>query len=261
MAPWNAWGSRASGRSGMLTPRSRIDRIRSRATLVAATALVIFARSCTGLKNLARYERNTVSDPTVSAPARISRAPLHSTIAVHNATIRATTGERSDLDAPGAERRLHGRAAGSAESLRLDVLGAEGLYRSHRLESGLEHVHDVALAAPDFMGRPLDRSPEPRHEQQQKGRDRHDDERKVPVEPEHQAEHTDDRQEIDEDAQRRRGHKILDRGDIVRDRAEEHPGLVRVVVVEREAFDVVIQPHAEVVGDPLAHALRVVAVD
>src|SRR6266849_6216193 len=97
MAPWNAWGSRASGRSGMLTPRSRIDRIRSRATLVAATAFVIFARSCTGLKNLARYERNTVSDPTVIAPARINRAPLHSTIAVHDATTRATTGERSDL--------------------------------------------------------------------------------------------------------------------------------------------------------------------
>jgi hypothetical protein len=34
-----------------------------------------------------------------------------------------------------------------------------------------------------------------------------------------------------------------------------------VVVVEREPLEVVVHPHPEVIGDPLPHALRVVAVD
>ena len=166
----------------------------------------------------------------------------------------ATTGDRR-------ESGSHGGAADLAEPRRFDVLCAEGLHRSHRLESCLEHVDDVALTAPHFMRRALDRSPESRNEQQQKRRDGHDDEREVPVEPEHQAEHADDRHEIDEDAQRRRRHKVLDGSDVVRNRAEDQSRLVRVVVVEREAFRVVVQPQAEVIGHPLAHALRVVAVD
>ena len=71
--------------------------MRSSPTAVCATALVIFARSCTGLKNFARYARNTVSEPTVIAPARISDVPRQSTNAVQNDTTTATTGDRSDL--------------------------------------------------------------------------------------------------------------------------------------------------------------------
>jgi hypothetical protein len=39
--------------------------------------------------------------------------------------------------------------------------------------------------------------------------------------------------------QRGRRHEILDGGHVVRDRAEEQPGLVRVEVIEREALGVV----------------------
>ena len=52
--PFNASGSRASGRSGTMAWVSRIACTRSIATAVWARVLLIFARSCTGLKNFER---------------------------------------------------------------------------------------------------------------------------------------------------------------------------------------------------------------
>src|SRR6266478_4645704 len=75
----------------------RIAWIRSAATFACATEFAIFARSRTGLKNLVRYERKTVSTPAVIAPARISAAPRQRTNAVHADAARAVMGARSDL--------------------------------------------------------------------------------------------------------------------------------------------------------------------
>jgi hypothetical protein len=58
---------------------SRIARTRSTPTDVWAIVLVIVARSCTGLKNMARYERNTVRVPTSIASANTSEVPRQST--------------------------------------------------------------------------------------------------------------------------------------------------------------------------------------
>ena len=72
--------------------------MRSSATAAAAIELVIFARSCTGLKNLLRYARNTVSAPTVIASVTISRraSPEHESRA-----------ERHDDSHHGRKQRLH----------------------------------------------------------------------------------------------------------------------------------------------------------
>jgi hypothetical protein len=108
---------------------SRMDWIRSSPTCVCATAFVIFARSWTGLKNLARYARNTVREPTVIVPARASPAPRQRTIAVHNETMMAMIGESSDFT-----RRALSAASAEARSLLaepclLDVLRAKGVAR------------------------------------------------------------------------------------------------------------------------------------
>ncbi len=71
--------------------------MRSSATWVWATALVIFARSSTGLKNRVRYARNTVSDPTVIAPESTLSAPCQRTTAMQAATMTPTDGDRNDL--------------------------------------------------------------------------------------------------------------------------------------------------------------------
>ena len=111
-------------------------------------------------------------------------------------------------------------------------------------ESGLNDGNNVALTPPHFGCRPLHGSPEPGNEEQQKWCDAHDEQREVPIEPEHQTQHPHDRHEIDNDAQRRRRHEILYRGDVVGNRAEELSGLMRVVVLEREPLEVVVHPQA-----------------
>jgi len=87
------------------------------------------------------------------------------------------------------------------------------------------------------------------------------DEREIEVQPEHEAEHADDGQEIDEDAERCLRREGLDGGDVRGDRAQESAGLLRVVVGEGEAVEVVEDAHPEVVGHPLTNALGVVVVD
>jgi hypothetical protein len=75
ISPFTVFGSWPSGFSGSTSSAARIVCTRSTATAACAIELVILARSCTGLKNLERYERKTVSAPIVIAPARISEAP------------------------------------------------------------------------------------------------------------------------------------------------------------------------------------------
>jgi hypothetical protein len=81
----------------MLMSMSRIARTRSTPTAAWAMAPLIFATSCTGLKNFARYERKTVSDPIVIAEADTSEAPRQRTKPVQRDTITVTTGDRSDF--------------------------------------------------------------------------------------------------------------------------------------------------------------------
>jgi len=79
---------------------------------------------------------------------------------------------------------------------------------------------------------------------EQERRDRDGDEREIPVEPEHQGEHSADREQVDEDAERRRGGEGLDRVDVVREGADQRPRRVRVVIGEREMLEVVVEAHA-----------------
>ena len=67
--------------------------------------------------------------------------------------------------------------------------------------------------------------------------------------------------EIDEDAERGRGREALDGLDVGGEGAEDRAGLMGAVVAEGEALQVLIQTHAQIVGDPLADALGVVVVD
>ena len=84
------------------------------------------------------------------------------------------------------------------------------------------------------------------------------DESKIPVEPEHQAYHADNRQQVDSDSQRGRTRKLLNGIDVVGDRAEHRAGLMAVVIAQRELLQMVVRAHAQVMGNPLAHAFRVV---
>ena len=119
--------------------------MRSSPTAVCAIVFVILARSCTGLKNFDRYARNTVSAPTVIAPARISSVPRHSTKPVHSATTIVTTGESSDLMRRALQRGVDRRPARRRHPPCLEVLPAERLDDAHRAQPLLDDGDDVAL--------------------------------------------------------------------------------------------------------------------
>src|ERR1019366_169745 len=83
----------------------------------------------------------------------------------------------------------------------------------------------------------------------------------IPVEPEHQSEHADDGEEIDEDVERGRRGKTLDRLDVRGDSAKKSASLMGVVVGEREALQMMVGAQAEIVRHPLPDTLGVVIVD
>ena len=68
------------------------------ATAAWAIALVVFARSFTGLKNLARYERKTVNAPTVIASGKDELRARHRTKAIQIGHDAETIGRKQRLD-------------------------------------------------------------------------------------------------------------------------------------------------------------------
>ena len=119
----------------------------------------------------------------------------------------------------------------------------------------------LACCSPDLVLCLLDGPFEAGDEEQQKRRHADGDQREVPVEPEHEADDTDDRQQIDENPERGRGREVLQRRDIVGNRRQQNAGLLLLVVAERQALQVIEHSDAQVVRDPLSDALRVVVVD
>src|SRR5215510_10334925 len=114
---------------------------------------------------------------------------------------------------------------------------------------------------PDLMGGALDRPIEPGDEQQQERRYGYGDEREIKFQPEHDAEHADNGQEIGEYVERRRGREVLDGLNVVGDGGKQSAGLVGIVEAEREVLQVVIHTHAQVVRHPLSYAFRVIVID
>ena len=68
----------------------------------------------------------------------------------------------------------------------------KGLHHALRFETLLDHGHDFALVRPHLLGRRLDGFLESRNQNRENGRYRHSEQPEIPVEPEHQTEHTDD---------------------------------------------------------------------
>jgi hypothetical protein len=100
------------------------------------------------------------------------------------------------------ERGIDRRLADLLQVLLLDGFRAECLDDSGRLQTLLHHRHDVALVAAHLVRGALHGAVEAHHEQQQERRDGHRHEREIPVEPEHDAEHSEDGEQIDENGER-----------------------------------------------------------
>ncbi len=130
----------------------------------------------------------------------------------------------SDLIPPRPQRGLGAGVAGGHHVRHLEVLAAEGLDGAHRAQAFLDHGDDLALPRLHIARDVLDRLLEAEHEQQQEGHDCDRDQREVPVEPEHQAQHEDDRDDVHDDRQRRRRRGGLHRRDVAGDGRHQGAG-------------------------------------
>src|ERR1035441_5832551 len=170
---------------------------------------------------------------------RSKPAPRQSTNATQSETVTETMGESSDF----TRRALSAAWTDSilAESSRpSSVSCSKRLDGAHGFQALLQDGDDIALALAHLVGSLFYRLLESRDEQQKERRHAHGDEREIPVEVEHHSDHADDGQRIHEDAEQRRGGKTLDRAHIGGDRAQHIADLVSVVILEREAVEVMI---------------------
>ena len=197
----------------------------------------------------------------VMASRRIRSAPRQSTKATQHATVTETIGESIDFTRRALSAAFTVCLARFLEPILLRVLPAESLHRAHRLQALLHHADDRALPLAHLVRRLLHRLLEVRDEIQKHRRDHDDDEREVEVQIEHHREHADDGQPIDEDAEQRRGREALDGAHVGRDRAHHVADLVRVVILQREPLEMMIEPLAQIVRHILRDALGVIVVD
>ena len=195
------------------------------------------------------------------APARMSAAPRHSTTAVHRATVTVTMGESNDFTRRAASAAFTVAWLTSLSSSCSVVFSSEGLDDPHGLQALLHHGDDFRLFLAHLVRRFLHRLLESRHEEQQEGGHRDRDQGEVPVQPEHQTEHGDDGQQVNQNVQGGGGGKTLDGLDVGGHRAQQVAGLVGIVVAEREALQMMIGAHPQIVGHPLPDALGVVVVN
>ena len=151
--------------------------------------------------------------------------------------------------------------ADRSELILLEFLAAKGLDDADRLQTLLHDGDDIALIAAHLVRRVLHLAVEARDEQQQKRCHADSDKREIPIEPEHDSQHPYDGQQVDQDTERSRRSETLDGLDVRGQRGQDWSRLVGVVVAQRQALQVVVYTHAQVVRDPLADTLGVVVVD
>jgi hypothetical protein len=145
--------------------------------------------------------------------------------------------------------------------LLLQVLASEGLDDPHGFQTLLHHRDDFRLLFAYFVRGFLHRLLESRDKEQQEGGHPNRDHGEVPIEPEHQTEHGNDSEQVNQDVQGRGGGEALDGLNIGGHRAQKSPRLMGIVVAERKALQMVVGPHAQIISHPLADTLGVIVVD
>src|SRR5271157_5013160 len=282
----------ASSRSGMIESVSRMARMRSTPTAAWAIALVVVARSLTGLKNwltvylsyLSKFFK-PVKDLSkfckvldwleeLAQVRQVDREPAdrHRSHQDERCSAPQHYGgtQSNDNGHQRAEQRFHPaggqsgthcRLAYFLEFLLLHVLPPKGFDDPHGFQTLLHHGNDFRLLFADLVRRLLHRLLESRYEEQQEGRHRDRDHGEVPVQPEHQAQHGNDGEQVNQNIQGRGRGETLDGLDVGGHHAQKITGQVAVVVAKREALQMMIGAHTQIVGHPLADALGVVVVN
>jgi hypothetical protein len=141
------------------------------------------------------------------------------------------------------------------------LLWAKALTKRIGSEAFLHDGNEFALTAANVVSGRFDDGSEAIDEERQQRRDEERNERKHPVQPEHDSDYPDDGEAVDQEVENRTRHEVLDGVDVVGDGADQGPGLLTVVEGHRETLEVGVDALAKVVGDALADADGVIGVE
>ncbi len=191
----------------------------------------------------------------------MSAAPRHNTTAVQSATVTVTTGPSNDFTRRAASAAFTVAALTSLSCSCSVFCRPKSFDDPHGFQALLQHGDDFRLLFAHLVRRLLHGLLESRYEKQQERRNRHRNQSEVPIEPEHQTQHGNDGEQVNQKIQGRGGGKALDGLDVCGHRTQQIAGLVTVVVAEREALEMMIGAHPQIVGHPLPDAFGVVVVD
>ncbi len=156
------------------------------------------------------------------------------------------------LHAAGLERGVHTRQAVGLEPVLFVVFTGKGLHHADGTQDlGYAGEQGAFLLAHRARGR-LDLPREHVDNPEEDRGDRERNQRESPVDPQHDADHADQRQDIDEDAEKGGVDEVLNRTDVI-DHPRDEVAAVRLAVIgERQPLNVVVQREPQIVRHPLA---------
>jgi len=138
--------------------------------------------------------------------------------------------------------------------LLLVLLPGECLHNAHRREHLLNDGEHFAFFLPNLAGGFLDAPGIGIDDGKQNRRDRQCDEREAPVQPEHDADHSHERENVNYGAEQTAADEALNIVDVTGHSADQVAGAILVVEGERQPLHVRVDRAAQIVGDPLPDA-------
>ena len=129
-------------------------------------------------------------------------------------------GRQASFHGASPQRRSDAFQALLLEASDLEIFAGKCLDDADRGERFLHHRDHVAFFLAHLARRPFDAAREAVDDQEEQRGDRQRDQREMPVDIKHHAEHADQRQHVDDHAEQRRRDEILHRADVAGDAAD-----------------------------------------
>ena len=172
------------------------------------------------------------------------------------ATMMSTSGGSLALTLRAAQAEHDAGLTLLVEPAFLELFPGERLHHADGGDRFLDDRGDLALLLLDGARGPFDVAGDAIDHDEQERRHRQPDQRKSPVEVEHDRQHADERQQMEHDAEHRRGDEVLGRVDVARQAHDHVAGLAMLVERQRQPLHVVVEQVPQVEPDALGHGGR-----
>ena len=191
-------------------------------------------------------------DPAERPPDKAKFAPKYRTAQVPAATTRSTMGESLALSDRALSAASDGLERFIFKPVYLVVFACKGFYNADGTDDLLHDREHFALVPAHLARRDFSLARVAIHDKEQDGHNAQGNKREPPVDVEHDADHEDEREDVDEHAKQALHDERLDGVDVAGNAADQVAGPGSVVVRQRQLLYVGVQVATQIVRDPLA---------